>query len=102
MKPVSEAVQQSYRAASERFLNTGTRLMATRGLQVRRSDIGAILDAFEPELRATFAELWRAAYTQGTKDMLETGPLRLDRPTPFDPEEQPAPQVRPRPMGAWE
>jgi flagellar biosynthesis/type III secretory pathway ATPase len=97
----AESVQTMYRDVVDRFLNQGARVLASRGvLQVRRSDVSALLDVFAPEMQSIFAEVWRQAYDQGTKDMLLSD--SLDRPTPFDPEEQPAAQVHTRPRGAWE
>jgi hypothetical protein len=100
----AETVQKSYQAAVDGFLNRGARVLASRAvLQVRRSDVAALLEAFAPDLQSIFAEVWRQAYTQGQVDRLETPmPIAVDRPNPFDPEEQPAAQIHTRPRGAWE
>jgi hypothetical protein len=98
----AETVKKSYQAAVDGFLNHGARVLASRGVfQVRRSDIGALLEAFAPDLQSIFAEVWRQAYNQGAKDMLNRATW-LEKPTPFDPEEQPAAQIHTRPRGAWE
>lgn len=102
MNETAETVKKSYQAAVDGFLNHGARVLASRGVfQVRRSDIGALLEAFAPDLQSIFAEVWRQAYNQGAKDMqIDDGPV--DRSNPFDPEEQPAAQIHTRPRGAWE
>lgn len=101
MNIVTDLTKRSIRAAIDSFVDEGAQLLLARRIPSGRSDIGALLEAFTPHLESTLAEVWRQAYDQGSKDALETGPLRLDRPNPFS-AERPVPQFHHRPRGAWE